>query len=226
MMRNEQQNSNSEIRVNFFAGNNFPRQNRYTRRNRKGRAFTLIELLVVIAIIAILAAMLLPALNKARDQARKISCVNNQKQLGIVINNYADSYNGFLPKGGAYNTLQRWSRILSDYADMKYKSNINELWVCPTNTNPSNRISYTMRAYWDGKSLWSYSPEIWSPAFIKNSSKQTVLADGATCYNLNQASIFNVTSIVYRHQKRANVLMLDFHVESLTGADINDYDTD
>ena len=94
---------------------------------RKQRAFTLIELLVVIAIIAILAGMLLPGLAKAKEAGKRISCVNNLKQLQISLSLYASDHKGFFPPrtGGGVDNARWPGRLRESYRDVK-------ILRCPT----------------------------------------------------------------------------------------------
>ena len=79
--------------------------------HRNRRAFTLIELLVVIAIIAVLIGLLLPAVQAAREAARRAQCINNLKQIGLGLHNYA-SANDCFPMGGSLVWSYQVSRLI------------------------------------------------------------------------------------------------------------------
>ena len=115
-------------------------------KNRRRSAFTLIELLVVIAIIGVLIALLLPAVQSAREAARRAQCTNNLKQLGIALHSYHDAIGSFplgrtIPFDASYSPMARILPFV-EQATISEAMNFDLSWSSTGNTTvTSARLS-------------------------------------------------------------------------------------
>jgi len=201
---------------------------------RKGRfGFTLIELLVVVAIIVILAAILLPALHRARAQARKAVCQSNLKQLGLGLLMYYQEWGGIFPPAPVnWSTEYCWDKQIAGYIGYKWKGLPATEWGpayfhCPQGVpnycGPGCSRGYAMN-YYVAQNTWGINGYLGRvPAdsrqmllieiHVPNSGGREYTAMGSK-NNIEYLDIYmDKNNLAYRHNEGMNFLKKDGSVE-------------
>ena len=197
----------------------------------KKNYFTIIELLVVISIIVMLAAMLLPALKKAKDKANEIKCISNLKQFGQASAMYMNDNDGYMPHRYAANTIL-WYKCFEDYLPIysaphtaeNYPSKVPNVYTCPSSSGISGGTGTNdswMPDNW-GVPPMSYciNNQLSVPfrfTVFLNPADLIMLADGNSRY-FDQFQVDQLKGtlarLAWRHTNRINVLFVPGNVQN------------
>jgi len=208
-------------------------QNGNARRWFDRWGFSLVELLVVVAIIALLAALLLPALARAKEKARSMQCVSNLRQWGLAYGMYADDNDDALPRRGqgvqvlnqidrpedwfnalpAYFALPSFQQMVTDKQTPSEHS--KSLFICPTANDPGGAyfLPYGMNMNlcpWNLPTPTKFSK-------VAQPTRVVALADAPGPYASTYPSS-RPYSVIARHTARVNLLFLAGEVQNFAGS--------
>jgi len=215
----------------------------------KSKGFTLIELLVVIAIIALLMAILMPALQRVKKQAKGVVCRNNLKQIGMAANLYAEDYDLFIPRSADWSSITEmrpWFQCFMPYLAQKaidddYRN--VKIFRCPSYPDKEQTLGYVVNGWPDEGSSRTWRSKLTD---CEHPSTTIYLADNedgpwrtiirmATDRDLTRCDVWTETHLPdsesrditqgrrvarARHRNGCNVLFLDWHVEWMAAEDM------